>query len=306
MTKASVRALDTVQAYAHQNLGQNVENFVVAGASKRGWTTWTTGIVDTRVIGIVPMVMDLLNLVENTHHFYRALGGWTFAFDDYYHLNFTENLDDAGVKAMAKIIDPYEYRDRLTMPKMIMTSTGDEFFMPDDSHYFWKDLPGEKFMRVVANAEHSLAEHIVQELSSIEAFYQSFLLDQPRPKFTWDLDEDKGVIVVNATDKPSRIKMYQARTLSKERRDFRLVVKGVDGGEALQPIIWHSSDLSPQEDGTYIATMPVPDYGWQAFYAQLEFDRGSYTFMFSTEVCIVPNKFPFPDCHGTGCLGTLL
>ena len=29
---------------------------------QRGWTTWTTGIVDKRVIGIIPIVEDLLNI----------------------------------------------------------------------------------------------------------------------------------------------------------------------------------------------------------------------------------------------------
>ena len=29
---------------------------------QRGWTTWTTGAVDKRVIGIAPIVMDLLNI----------------------------------------------------------------------------------------------------------------------------------------------------------------------------------------------------------------------------------------------------
>ena len=30
--------------------------------AQRGWTTWTTGIVDKRVIGMVPIVEDLLNI----------------------------------------------------------------------------------------------------------------------------------------------------------------------------------------------------------------------------------------------------
>ena len=29
---------------------------------QRGWTTWTTGIVDKRVIAIVPIVEDMLNI----------------------------------------------------------------------------------------------------------------------------------------------------------------------------------------------------------------------------------------------------
>ncbi len=85
---------------------------------------------------------------------------------------------------MADIIDPYNYRDRLTMPMMLMTSSGDEFFMPDDSHWYFKQLiqvgqhvhtkrnhnplilsAQPKFMRVVGNAEHSLAEHLLQEVT---------------------------------------------------------------------------------------------------------------------------------------------
>jgi PhoPQ-activated pathogenicity-related protein len=164
MTKASVRAMDTVQAVVKQRLGKDIEKFCVAGASKRGWTTWTTTIVDTRVIGSIPMVMDLLNFVNSTHHHFRALGGWTFAFSDYYQLNFTGELDNPGTQLMADIIDPYNYKDRLTMPMMLMTSSGDEFFMPDDSHWYFKELIQPKFMRVVGNAEHSLAEHLLQEV----------------------------------------------------------------------------------------------------------------------------------------------
>ena len=31
---------------------------------QRGWTTWTIGAVDERVVAIAPIVMDLLNMVE--------------------------------------------------------------------------------------------------------------------------------------------------------------------------------------------------------------------------------------------------
>ncbi len=38
-----------------------IEKFMVAGASKRGWTTWTTAAVDKRVIAAIPIVMDMAN-----------------------------------------------------------------------------------------------------------------------------------------------------------------------------------------------------------------------------------------------------
>lgn len=55
MTKAVARAMDTITDYAKKNFDVTVAKFVVGGASKRGWTTWTTGIADHRVAAIVPV-----------------------------------------------------------------------------------------------------------------------------------------------------------------------------------------------------------------------------------------------------------
>ena len=80
-----------------------------------------TGAVDKRVVAIVPVVMDELNTakvlilltcvftvynLQNLHHHYRAYGGWTWAFHDYYELNFTEHLDDPCAHTLLDFIDP--------------------------------------------------------------------------------------------------------------------------------------------------------------------------------------------------------
>lgn len=63
MTKAVVRAMDTIQEFAKSNNYGQIEKFMLAGESKRGWTTWTSAAVDNkRVFSAVPIVMDLLNL----------------------------------------------------------------------------------------------------------------------------------------------------------------------------------------------------------------------------------------------------
>src|SRR5262249_40937636 len=64
MTKAAVRAMDTVISFCGGEEGgkTKIDGFVVAGGSKRGWTTWTTAAVDKRVVALVPMVIDLLNV----------------------------------------------------------------------------------------------------------------------------------------------------------------------------------------------------------------------------------------------------
>lgn len=84
MTKGVMKCMDAIQNFTLSLHEENpaitpLKEFAVAGGSKRGWTTWTTGAADPRVIAIYPLVMDLLNVVENIHHHFRAYGGWAFA-----------------------------------------------------------------------------------------------------------------------------------------------------------------------------------------------------------------------------------
>src|SRR5262249_21929038 len=78
MVKSAVRAMDAVTEFlASKEGGQTpVKKFVVAGGSKRGWTTWLTGAVDRRVVAVVPIVIDVLNVRACSEHHYCAYGFW--------------------------------------------------------------------------------------------------------------------------------------------------------------------------------------------------------------------------------------
>lgn len=68
MVKASLRAMDAITEFiakSHPELEAQLDYYSVAGASKRGWTTWDVGAVDSgRVMAIVPIVLDAINFVE--------------------------------------------------------------------------------------------------------------------------------------------------------------------------------------------------------------------------------------------------
>ena len=96
---------------------QKVARFVVSGASKRGWTTWTTAAVDKRVIAIAPAVIDMLNVEPSFVHHYRAYGAWSDAVKDYTEQGIMDWMGTPQFRALMKIEEPYEYRDRLTMPE---------------------------------------------------------------------------------------------------------------------------------------------------------------------------------------------
>ena len=76
-------------------------------------------------------------------------------------------------RALLAIEDPYSYRDRLTMPKYLVNATGDQFFLPDSSQFYFDGLKGEKYLRYVPNSEHSMRGTDAAE--NVQAFYESFL-----------------------------------------------------------------------------------------------------------------------------------
>nr|XP_054762652.1 autocrine proliferation repressor protein A-like [Lytechinus pictus] len=314
MTKAVVRAMDTLTDHVLKVRGEKVSKFVIAGASKRGWTTWTTGAVDKRVVGIAPMVLDLLNMVKNLHHMYRSLGGWTFAFEDYYTENVTLYLDEPNTQKLADIVDPLAYKDRLTMPKLIITAGSDEFFLPDDSYYYFDLIPEPKFLRITPNGEHSLTLHHVELVTVMTAFMRTITepTDWTQPKMTWKRYENSthGIIELTSDPPPFRIEVWRTLTNRGKRRDFRLAVAKTEGSSEIYPhlIIYKNFPARNPSPGKYIAEFLTPETGWQCFFIKaFYYAPGGAIISFTTEANITPSqKFAVPDCHGTECRGTLV
>ncbi|KAH3871994.1 hypothetical protein DPMN_035209 [Dreissena polymorpha] len=312
MTKAGVRGMDTVNDITQKKLGVTTDRFLVAGASKRGWTTWTVGAVDKRVIAIAPMVMDLLDMQNNLHHYYRSLGGWTFAFDDYYALNFTKELDSPYIKAMAAIIDPLSYNDRYAnKPKYITSTGGDEFFMVDDSKYYYNIIKGDTYLRMVPNAEHSLAGHETSVMFAIRAFYLQVINNKPLPKMNWVLNTTStgGKISLTTDVQPLTVDVYHATTLDGKRKDFRLL-RGTPGDPSKpqpHPVLWKRTYATPSSALSWEVEFTNPPTGWTAFFIQATFQGidGAVLEM-TTQTLVIPDTYPFPDCHGDDCRGTLV
>ncbi len=281
MTKAAVRAMDAVtQFLATEAGGQTVvDKFVVAGASKRGWTTWTTAAVDPRVVAIAPLVIDVLNVEKSMTHHWRAYGFWAPAVGDYQEKDLMGWMGTPRNKALMAIEDPFSYRQRFTMPKYIVNSAGDQFFLPDSSQFYWGDLPGEKHLRYVPNSDHSLRGSDAAQ--SMIAFYDMILRGQARPRYSWKVEGD--VIEVTCQDKPTEVKLWQAANPS--ARDFRLMT--IKNAYAATP-------LEPDSAGRYVAKLAEPSTGYTASFIELTFPSGGkHPLKVTTAVKVMPDKYPF-------------
>lgn len=283
MVKATVRAMDTLHTL------HGINKFVVAGASKRGWTTWLTGAVDKRVVALVPVVIDVLNMVPSLDNHHAAYGFWSEAIGDYVRHGVIAQRHSVRFQQLAALVDPFAYRTRLTQPKYVINAAGDQFFAPDSSQFYFTELMGPKYLRYVPNADHSLKGSNAFE--SLEAFFITIIEQRSHPRFHWQRQGKS--LVVEVEDPPSQVLLWQAHNPS--ARDFRKETIGNS---------WHSTPLKAEADGkTYIAKVPEPEQGWSAYFVELVFeqlgespaDSQQLPLTFTTEVAITPERLPFKN-----------
>jgi PhoPQ-activated pathogenicity-related protein len=273
MTKAVVRAMDLVQAEF-----SDVESFFVIGASKRGWTTWTTAAVDKRVVGIAPAVIDVLNFVPSVENHFNAYGFYAPAVVEYEEMNIMGRLHTPEMKALLEIVEPYSYRDRLTMPKYILNSAGDQFFTPDSWKFYFDDLVGEKHLRYMPNTDHGLS---IEAYMNAASFYNALLTDTPRPEYSWKIEAD-GALEMTCVTAPEKVLLWQAH--NPKARDFRLEEIGA---------AWTSTPLEGK-DGVYRALPEIEPDGYTAFLIEATFKNPNFAmpFVFTTGVSLLPDTYP--------------
>jgi len=279
MTRAVVRAMDVVQEIS-MDLSKPVDSFVVAGASKRGWATWTTAIVDDRVIAIIPVVIDMLNVESSFNHHWRCYGAWSPAINDYINEGIMDWTGSKEYARLLELVEPYSFIDQLTLPKFLINATGDEFFITDSWQFYWDDLVGDKYIQYVPNANHGL--NGTYNLGSLVAFYNAVITESAIPKVDWSVSADSIYLEV-LSDVDYKVTKWEA--VNENARDFRVPVIGR---------VWKDSELSKTSNNQYAIHFPAPEKGYKAGMLEIVFDSGTEVpFTFTTGTVVTPNTYPF-------------
>lgn len=275
MVKSAVRAMDAVTAFGMQELDQKIEDFVVSGASKRGWTTWLTAAADPRVKAIAPIVIDMLNMKAQTQWAARMYGKQSQEISEYTELNLIERIDHPRMVELRGWIDPYAYRAYYKLPKLLLLGTNDPYWVVDSLRHYWDELPEPKLVYQTPNAGHGLGGG-KEANQTLAAFVQMVADGESLPDLKWSFsDKGEASISVSINQKVDGIRLW---TADSEDRDFR-------------DEKWNSQELKVQRGGSKAsASVPTPNSGYRAYLGEVLLKSSTgHEYKLSTEARVTPD-----------------
>jgi PhoPQ-activated pathogenicity-related protein len=266
MVKTAISAMDAVQEFSKENLKEQPSRFTVCGASKRGWTTWLTAASDPRVEAIGPMVIDVLNMPVSLDYHLEAWNEYSIQIEDYTKLEIPQSVNTESGTAITQMVDPYSYRKKLTMPKMLFIGTNDEYWPVDAIKNYINEIPGENYIHYVPNAGHDLGGG-EQALRALSAFWGRTLAHTPYTKSNYKITSDQSSATLSMEATPYELLNVYIWSADSEDRDFR-------------DEKWTSEVVESPSKKEAVIEVEFPESGYKAFYMDLEYadpNGGKYT-----------------------------
>jgi PhoPQ-activated pathogenicity-related protein len=277
MVKSAVKAMDAIQQFSKKQLKHDVNRFVVSGASKRGWTTWLTGASDKRVEAIAPMVIDVLNMPVSLDYQIKSWGDYSVQIEDYVKLGIPQSTGSPDGQAITTMIDPYSYRAKLTMPKMIFMGTNDEYWVVDNIKNYLDKIPGNNMLHYVPNAGHDLGGG-AQAMEALSAFFGATVNKTPYTECKWSQSIAKGTVSLDikaTSDALVDVILWSANSTDQDLRNDT----------------WTAKSLGISKKSAVKVTESLPKSGFRAFYVDLKYKtpKGDL-YTESTRVFLTNNK----------------
>lgn len=267
MVKAAVRAMDTADQYMQREHKSKLEKFTVFGGSKRGWTTWLSSAADPRVDALAPIVIDVLNMKAQMKFQKETWGKYSEQIEDYSSKGIPEKMETPRGETLLSLVDPYEYRDVITQPKLLIFGTNDRYWPVDACNLYWGALQGEKHLLYVPNQGHGIKD-MERVLGSIAALQRSRTGGQPLPEMKWSFEpkSNKVRLKVSVDQKAEHVRGWVAKSKTK---DFR---------EAT----WTESPM--QADGSNFTFDTPRDGSYLALFGEVVIDNKPIDAFFSTNL----------------------
>lgn len=128
-----VRAVRTALMILSNPRIASQESFIIVGSSKRGWATYLTAATDARVRAFSVLAFDFVRFEEQIIAYHRGESP-SRELSMYNQLGLFSTTPAPRLSELFKLLDPFRYKEKLDMPKLLMTGTSDRWW--DNS--MWK------------------------------------------------------------------------------------------------------------------------------------------------------------------------
>src|SRR5437867_1021366 len=175
---------------------------------------------------------------------------------DYTDRHLHERRDDPCMVGLRGWVDPYSYRSRYTMPKLLLLGTNDPYWVVDSLRHYWDALPEPKLVFQTPNAGHNLAGGR-EANRTLAAFFQMVADRQSLSRMTWQFKRnsaDSASVEVSASQPAKSFRLWTANSTDRDFRDDK----------------WSSLGL-PSNLGTHAtAHIETPAHGFRAYMIEAE------------------------------------
>lgn len=271
MVKSAVKAMDALEEFNRTHRQQELEGFVITGASKRGWTSWLTPVADKRIVATAPIVIDTLNFRSQMKHQLDTWGRYSEQIIDYTSKGLVNVGDESPrERHLRRMMDPYTYREQLTLPKLMINGTNDRYWVVDALNNYWDGLVGPKHVLYVPNAGHGLDGGVELALSTLAAFFHRSVQGRHMPELKWN-HSDRGNslrLVVTSKEQPRAVKLWTAHSDSKDFRQSE----------------WSAVPMKSSGNGEFMGEVERPAKGHIALYGEAVYALGEFPFSLSTQI----------------------
>jgi PhoPQ-activated pathogenicity-related protein len=174
----------------------------------------------------------------------------------------------AGAQLRA-IVDPYSYRAKLTVPKLVILATNDEYFPPDSANLYFDGLREPKHLLYLPNEPHSVEDY-EPVVRSLRALHEASGGGEPLPRIEWEHRAADGALALCLRTEPAARSLRVWRAISDDRD--------------LRDAEWQPAGHSRLPAARFVLAEPAR--GYVGLVGEASFGRGLRAFTLSTSLAV--------------------
>ncbi|MCW5940444.1 MAG: hypothetical protein KF884_12415 [Fimbriimonadaceae bacterium] len=274
MVKSVVGCMDALD----KEFGPGLQ-FVLTGASKRGWTTWLAAATgDKRIVGIAPMVFDNLSFGEQLAKQQTDWGKFSPMIQDYTSRGLQDTLASPRGKELVAMVDPAAYLAGIRVPVLMVNGANDPYWTVDALSVYWNDIRTvRKWVLAVPNAGHDLGPADYWQ-PTLATFVRSIDRRARVPVFEWHatkLENGGTEAKLGYESRPKSVKKWVATS---DNLDF-------SGAK------WESSEVAGRavRQSSFVMTEPAASQN-KAVILELTYETEGVAYRLSTPPFVVRKK----------------